>query len=344
LNPFKAWNIFWFRPISARPLGVFRVLLGLIVLAHLVIVGCDLDHWMTDQGVLQGDEARIVAGPLRWSPLNWVQDPITVRVFMASTAVVAVAVIVGWHSRVSSVVLYLMMLSIHHRNILTNCGPDSLLMILLFYLMFSPSGASYSLDARRESKRRGTLAEPIIIPWAVRLIQVQMCMIYFSTSVFKANGATWLDGTAIHFVLQNVEVRRFNHEWLCQYPLFINFLTYISLLIEFGLVFLLWFRPTRFWAAMSGVALHIGAMLTVNVPLFGELMTVCYLTFLTPSELETFLRVVNPRNWFRRQARPSPRIPGRVDPAESLRGMHATVGEAGASMANEESEALWRSR
>lgn len=325
MNPIKAWNIFWFRPISARPLGVFRIILGQIVLAQLLLVWCDVNHWLTDRGILQGDEARLVAGPLRPSPLLWIQDPISVRIFLAATAVVAVATIVGWHSRISSLLLYLMMLSIHNRNVLTNCGPDTLLIILLFYLMLSPSGAAYSLDARRIAKRRGTVAEPIIVPWAQRLIQVQLCLIYLITAILKCNGSSWLDGTAIHYVVHNVEVRRFNLEWLAQYPLVINGLTHTGLIVEFALAFLLWFKPTRFWTAMAGVGLHIGALFLVNVPLFGEMMTLCYLTFLTPSELDTFLHYVNPRNWIRSQHRTPPRINGRVDLPHQLRGTHLQV-------------------
>jgi hypothetical protein len=325
LNPLKAWNTFWFRPISARPLGAFRILLGLLTLAQLTIISFDVDHWMTDAGVLHGDEARLVAGPLRPSPLQWVQDPASVHAFVAVTAVVAGLVTIGWHTRVSSVLLYLMMLSIHHRNILTNCGPDSLLMILIFYLMLCPSGAAYSLDARRISRRRGTPAEPVIVPWPQRLIQVQICMIYFVTAVLKSSGPSWLNGTALHYVFMNVEVRRFDFEWICQYPLVINLLGYGGLISEFSLAFLLWFRPTRGYAALAGVAFHAGVFFVVNVPLFGELMTACYLTFLTPTELDALVHTLNPRNWFRSRQHTPLRIPGRVDGPESPKGTHTAL-------------------
>ena len=52
------------------------------------------------------------------------------------------------------------------------------------------------------------------------------------------------------------------------------------------------------------------------MPIFGELMTACYLTFLTPDELDGLLRRVDPRNWFARRARP---------PARMLRGPHAVA-------------------
>ena len=32
MSPIRAWNQFWFRPVSARPLGAMRILFGLIVL------------------------------------------------------------------------------------------------------------------------------------------------------------------------------------------------------------------------------------------------------------------------------------------------------------------------
>ncbi|GAC1474594.1 MAG: hypothetical protein NVSMB9_25250 [Isosphaeraceae bacterium] len=316
MNPLRAWNLFWFRPISARPLCAFRVVVGVLTLAHLGLLSVDLDYWLSDSGILQGAEARTLAGPLRPSPLQWVQDPVSVRTFVALSGLVAFLFTIGWRTRVMGVLLYLALLSIHHRNILTNCGPDNLLLILVFYLMLSPCGVAYSLDARRARLRRGTEAEPIIVPWAQRLIQIQLCLIYFDTSILKCNGSTWLGGTALHYVLNNPEVGRLDFRFLCQHPLLLNLLTHTALLVEFGLAFLLWNRATRAWMAIAGIVLHAGVLLVVNVPLFGELMTACYLTFLTPGELDTLLRVLNPVRLFRRSARASFDGKARLDARE----------------------------
>ena len=225
MNPVRTWNRFWFGPISARPLGVYRIVFGLFVLAHLAFISVDLDYWYTDAGLLQGDEARLAAGPLRFSPLQWVQDPFSVRCVVGGLAAVAVAFMLGWRTRIMGVLLYLGLLSLYHRNVSTNCGPDMLMMITSFYMMLSPCGAAYSLDARREARRRGTLAEPLIIPWAQRLLQIQLCLIYFLTAAFKCNGSTWLGGTAVHYILFNHEVGQFNLEWLAGYPVVISVLT-----------------------------------------------------------------------------------------------------------------------
>ena len=327
MNPVRVWNAFWFGPVSARPLAAFRVVVGLLALCHLGLLSFDLDYWLTDRGLMVGDEARASAGPLRPSPLQWVQDPASVRAFVAATAGAAVLFTLGWRTRAAGILLYLGLLSIHHRNMPTNCGPDNLLLIMVFYLMLGPSGAAYSLDARRAARRRGTPAEPLIVPWAQRLIQLHLCLIYFNTAVLKCNGSTWLGGTAMHFVLNNPEIGRFDLSALCRYPLVINLLTHAGLLIEFALAFLLWFRPTRTWAALGGICLHAGVLVVVNVPLFGELMTACYLTFLEPDELDTLLRFLNPLKWFRKAPHANPKFDRilRLDPAGKHQGMHSHV-------------------
>ncbi len=327
MNPLRAWNAFWFAPISARPLGLFRIVVGMCMLYQLALLSVDLDYWFTDQGILQGTDARVLAGPWRPSPLQYFQDPVSVRAFFAATTVVAVLVTIGWRTRAVSLLLFLMNLSLHHRNIPTNCGPDNLLHLMLFYMMLAPSGAAYSLDARRIAKRREAPAEPLIVPWAQRLIQLHLCLIYFDTAVLKCNGATWLGGTALHWVLQNHELGQFDWSWMCQYPVLISVMTHASLLTEFLLAFLLWFKPTRPYLIVAGLMLHGTILFVINVPLFGELMTAAYLTFMTPAELDSVARVLNPRRWFGRAVEEfePPRFPGRFDPAHALPGPHETV-------------------
>jgi HTTM domain len=323
MNPLRVWNRFWFGPISARPLGLYRILFGLFVLAHLVFISFELDYWFTDAGLLQGNEATLVAGPLRFSPLQFVQDPVSVRCVVGALAAVAFAFMLGWRTRIMGVLLYLGLLSFYHRNVSSNCGPDQLMMITSFYLMLSPCGAAYSLDARRETRRRGTLAEPLILPWVQRLMQIQLCLIYFATAAFKCNGSSWLGGTAVHYIIFNHEVGQFNMEWLAGYPLVINLLTLGGLLTEFALAFLLWSRPTRRWIALAGIMLHAGIFPLVNVPLFGEQMTAFYLLFLEPDELDHLLGLLDPRAWLGRRRKEWAALPVRLNPGgaafESLR-------------------------
>ena len=38
---------------------------------------------------------------------------------------------------------------------------------------------------------------------------MQLCLIYFQSCVIKSGGTTWMDGTAVHYVLFNREFDQF---------------------------------------------------------------------------------------------------------------------------------------
>ena len=311
IHPILAWNRFWFAPTSARPLGLFRILVGLIALANLALLAPDMDTWLSDAGALRGTEAKELAGPMRWSLLFLKQDPTTVRVVVAATAGAAVMLTLGWHARVASIALYGLMLSIHHRNVQTASGADCLLMIALFTLMIAPSGAAMSLDARRRARKVGGAFEPLVAPWPMRLIAIQISLIYFLSAFRKVQGETWTDGTALHYILNNGEVRRFALG-LTAHPLALRVMTLGTIVLEFALAFLLWVRAARPWMIASGMLLHAGIMLAINIPIFGELMMAGYLAFLTSEEYFAIVGKLDPRRW-RRTAEPALVISGRTD-------------------------------
>ncbi len=295
MNPIRSWNRLLFAPISARPLGAFRIVYGVLMLIYLSSMTVEFDLWYTSKGILTAPEARETAGVLRFSALQYTDNPMIAYAVLAATFATVVGFTVGWRTRIMSILFYAEMLTLYHRNVLANGGPDAVPFLLSFYMMFCPSGAAYSLDAHREAKKRGTAAEPLIVPWGVRLLQMQICLIYFQSCVIKSRGEVWLNGTTVHYILFNREFGLFNVEWLAQYPLLINLMTHGALLFEFAAAFWLWFRPTRRWAILCGVLLHMGIWPIINVPGFGEVMIATYITFLAPDELQAILRRLDPR-------------------------------------------------
>ena len=302
VNPIKAWNDFFFRPISAKPLGLIRILFGMIALYNLALCSVEIDYWYSGNGLLPGNEAWSVAGALQLSILHYYQDPITVRALFAATAVAAFGLMIGWRSRLMSILFYIGMVMINNRNLVTSSGADVLLLVYAFNIMLCPSGAAYSVDAWLESRKRNAPADPLIIPWGFRLIQIQLCLVYTLALVLKLGGNLWLDGSALHYVLNNTEVIRFDFSFLSDYPVLINLMTYASLVIEFALAFLIWFRAVRPIVIFSGLLLHGGIMLAINIPIFGELMWLGYIAFLTPPEFDAFLHAIDVRRLFRRPA------------------------------------------
>lgn len=304
IHPIRDWNRFFFRLTSARPLGLLRIGFGLLALANLALCAVEIDHWYTDAGLLRGEEARLVAGSYIHSPLQYIQSPLAARIAFGFTALAAVGLTVGWRTKLMSILFYGGMLSIQARNTVSSSGADVLVMVTAFNLMLSPCGAAFSLDARRERRRRGTDAEPLVLLWSVRLFQIQISLVYALAALLKFGGSLWLNGTALHYVLHNTEVRRldltFVEHWQ-YYPILINVLTYSALAMELSLAFFIWIRAARPYVFLMGFALHLGILATVNIPVFGELMWLGYLAFLTPPEYFACARALDVRRWFGRR-------------------------------------------
>jgi hypothetical protein len=313
IHPIRAWNRFFFGLVSARPLGAIRILYGLLALANLGLCAVDLDYWYTDAGLLRGDESWVIAGPLQPSPWHFRQDPTTMRVAFGVTAGLAALLTIGWRTKLMSILYYVSMLFLHNRNLVSSSGADVLLLVTGFHLMLSPCGAAYSVDAWLAARRRGTLASPLIVPWAMRMIQIQTSVVYTGAAIYKLGGALWLNGTALHYVLNNTEVTRFDVTFLTNYPLLVNVMTYAALVMEFALAFFLWFRQTRSLVILMGLMLHIGIVVTINIPCFGELMWISYLAFLTPPEFDAMLRAVDVRRLI-----PARKVRATVEPAVAI--------------------------
>jgi hypothetical protein len=303
IHPIRSWNRFFFGLVSAKPLGLIRILYGLLALANLGFCAVDLEYWYTDSGLLRGDEAWAIAGPFQPSPLHFFQDVTSVQIAFGLTAFFAAMLTIGWRTKLMSILYYIGMLSIHNRNLVSSSGADVLLLTYGFNLMLSPCGAAYSVDAWLASRKRGTPASPLIVPWALRLIQIQVAVVYMGASLLKLGGPLWLNGSALHYVLTNDEVTRFDVSFLTQYPLLINLMTYMALAMEVSLAFFIWFRAARPFVLYLGLMLHGGILFTINIPCFGELMWIGYLAFLTPPEFDAFLHAIDVRRLFRKKAK-----------------------------------------
>jgi len=74
----------------------------------------------------------------------------------------------------------------------------------------------------------------------------------------------------------------FEHLWT------IKAMTWGTLVIEGALGFLLWVKELRYWILLGGVFLHLGIIWTMNIPLFGWVLMIAYVTWIDPVDLERF--------------------------------------------------------
>ena len=284
----RGWNRFFFEPESPLPIAVYRILLGMVVLANYALMLPDVDDWFGEQATVSFTTAGTMVGGSGINLFDWLphSDVAVWAVFIVS-CVAAAMVTVGLFTRTSSVVMFLTLVTLHHRNsIILNSG-DTFLRAATFFLMFTHAGTALSLDRLIRIARGKEAGSPQPrAPWAMRLIQVQMAFLYFYAFVWKVLGVMWLSGTAVYYTSRLYDFWRFPVPYVFEHVWTIKIWSWTTLLVELALGTLIWIKELRYWVLLSGVLLHLGIEYSMNIPLFAAVMITAYVTFVEPAKLE----------------------------------------------------------
>jgi len=295
----RYWNRFFFAPCPPTAIALYRILFGILVLADIALLWPDLMVWYGEKGAVTLETALRTAQGTRLNlfPLLPPGD-LWVQLFFAVVVLFAFFLTIGLFTRVSSVIVFVGLISIHHRNLFIINSGDGLLRITGFLLMFAPCGAAISVDRMRRIRKGIQSPEPTLhSPWAQRLIQIQLAIAYFSTFYWKTQGSMWIDGTALYYVSRLSEFQRFPVPFLFENLWLIKLATWFTLLAEFALGVLVWIKEFRYYVLAAGVLLHLGIEWSMNIPLFEWIFIAAYITFIEPAHLDKSWQ------WLRRRLR-----------------------------------------
>src|SRR5262249_48882217 len=166
-------------------------------------------------------------GGYYWSVWFHVTDPAWMWITHGAIIVVMLMFAVGFCTRVTSVLTWLAALSYIQRSPITLFGVDTMMNVLLIYLMIGPSGAALSVDrwvahwwkgqkARRDGKQASAWTPPepsVSANFALRLIQIHFCIIYLASGTTKLMGGNWWNGTAVYYTMANYEFAPLRKDW-----------------------------------------------------------------------------------------------------------------------------------
>ena len=110
------WNWFWFRPISARGVGVMRILLGMVFVMTTVDIWPDLAVLVGPDGVFHEGSARRGFRLARWTYFDHL-DSMTAVTFVHAVALVAnILFMLGFKSRTMGIISVIAHTALYQRN------------------------------------------------------------------------------------------------------------------------------------------------------------------------------------------------------------------------------------
>lgn len=320
----RSWDRFWFAPADPTTICFIRLLAGALAFYVCFCYSWGLFSYVGPHGWVDSkvndymlhkiqfyspafdwaDPAALVSdGQSYWSIYFHVESPawiVAIHVFFMAAALLYA---LGLGCAYTGPLCWLGAMSYAHRAWATVFGLDTMLLILLGYLLIAPTAGVFSMDrwlAVRRARRLG-LPEPVVeasvrANFAIRLIQVHFCLIYFASGTSKLLGSMWWNGTAMNQVLLNpmftpLDSPVFYHtlkflagsRWV--WELFATAGNLFTLAMEISFVFLIWNRRWRWLLMLGSILLHTGIGLLMGLTTFSIVMLVMLVSFMSPQSV-----------------------------------------------------------
>ena len=283
----ELWDDFFFTPQSPLPIALFRIFYGICVSATILLLHGDWLNWYGVHAWVSLPAMRQVEQGTRINLFTVMpQDDRWIAGLFWVFLVFALMLTAGLWTRLSSIVVFLCLTSIQQRNLFILHGGDVILRVCGIFLIFAPAGAAFSVD-RLLRVRRGLEAAEIKprAPWAQRIIQCELALMYLTSFLWKLKGQTWLDGTALYYVFHLHSLARFPLPRWIQSTALLKAGSWFTLALEFSLGVLIWFRRFRYPLLLLGLLFHLAIEYALNLPMFSWDVLAAYILFIDPADL-----------------------------------------------------------
>ncbi|NOT29083.1 MAG: HTTM domain-containing protein [Planctomycetes bacterium] len=305
-TPRPASRLSEFFAIDLRSLAVFRIGLGFLLLLDLYGRAQTLRMHYTGEGCYPRELAlELVQPDLALFHVFLLSDRVEVQALLFGVfALLALLFVLGWHTRVVSVLVFVLLVSLVRRNHWACHTGDGWLETLFFWAMFLPLGARFSLDRLhgRAPPTRGPsgLPTPTELSIATAGVLIQIAIFYVMAGYLKSRYDVWTRGEAVWVFTHVIEYTRPFGAWLGQYPRACSLLTLGTLVVE-GLGPFFLFVP--FWTARLRTVLvlvlacfHLTLQATIHIGIFQMICITSLALYLPSSTWDGLVRRV-PASW-----------------------------------------------
>ncbi|WP_436843476.1 HTTM domain-containing protein [Streptomyces hundungensis] len=336
------------QPVSLYAAAVLRIGYGLLHLVFLLREFPHRDEIWGPGSPWTPDLARQLFDQTGWGSILTLSDN---RAYFEACYALAVGVSVlfalGWRTRAVSVLFAVVVASFHSRAIFMSDGGDNLILLMALYLVPTACGRRWSLDARRARLRAcagaakrpsagrragglrhhlragGRTLTAVLHNCGMFVIAAQVCFLYGSAGLYKVQGGSWGDGTALHYVL-NLDLFR---PWpglsrmADGHEVPIAIACYLTVLLQVAFPFVLFGRlKYPFLTLLLGM--HLGIAVLMGLPLFSGAMIIADAVFL-PDRFYRALgrlwrrpaRVMEPGRTAHVHRAPRARVPAQSEPS-----------------------------
>ena len=266
--------------LDLRSLAFFRIGLGLFTAGDVLHRASDLRSLYSDAGVLP---RSALLGEFTnhwlWS-VHLISDALWWQLLLVTVCTLAgLALAIGFRTWTATLVCWVLAVSMQNRNETALDGGDMVQRVLLFWSLFLPLGAIWSVDA----VRRGSAAvRPWILTAGSAALTVQMASIFFFAAVLKTGDPWRKTFDAVWFVLHWEVYTTQIGLWIRDFPAAMRVFTIGTMVLEgvFPLLLFVPWAPLRVFAVISLIGLHAGFVVVMKLFMFASIMALGWFSLL----------------------------------------------------------------
>lgn len=285
-----SWDRFFFEPRPVDSIAIFRIFWCVILLIATLLDLNNIDtfygpHSLISLGTVRSQFPQTHLNIFHLFNVGYEFVYVLFGIYILSL----IFSILGFYTRTSLIVALVCMVSLHQRNIWILSSSELLMRLMTILLICSPCGHAFSVDSILGRKFASFKKPREWSPWAMRLIQIQLSVVYIWTVWHKLKGDTWFDGTALYYATRLENMKNFSVPFLLNWMPFLKVATWGTLVIELALGTLIWFKEFRKPLIVVGILFHVGIEYMMAIPYFEMIMILLLLLFITPEEVRAFV-------------------------------------------------------
>lgn len=212
------WRAWWFELEDPRPMALYRIVFTFFLVCNVNGLWELFEFLFTADGIFSGDEARaqLSGGSIfvRESLLYHWDSAAAFWIHLAAFECCALCFMVGFRTRLTGVLTFVLMESILVRNQVFWEGTELVYRVFLVYLVCARSGHAYSVDNWLRGRRGAVPVYRPIPAWPRRLVVLQLAALFLSTGLAKY-GHEWIAGNAVYYMLSYEHLPRIPMGTVC---------------------------------------------------------------------------------------------------------------------------------
>ncbi|WP_440765112.1 HTTM domain-containing protein [Natronorubrum sp. DTA7] len=272
--------------IDPRALGAFRIMLGLLLIVDLIAYRLPgLVTFYTDDGVFPRSALAEVYPTFAAASLHAISGSAWVQgILFAIAGCVAVFLLVGYRTRLATGVSLLLLASLYARNPHVINGGNTILLTFLFFGLFLPLDARWSLDGGRRHRN-----DRRVCSVGTAAILLHFVIIYATNAVRKYQSEPWLSGTAVPRIFHVEEYFVGLGPHLAEYTAALTAANWFWVgLLSTSPFLILFVGRFRTVLVLAFGFVHLGMAATMRLGVFPFVMIAGLLLFLPPRAWDRF--------------------------------------------------------